>query len=94
MTNITNNDHVVLRKDVSTNKMLPKKELIRIVKNKTGEIFIDETGKANGRGVYLRANLEALETVKKTNALARGLKTKVPSELYDLIQKEITENWD
>lgn len=41
------------RKCVITNEMKPKKELIRIVRNKEGEVFVDVTGKKNGRGAYL-----------------------------------------
>ena len=33
-----------------------KKGLIRVVKNKENEIFIDPTGRANGRGAYVCAN--------------------------------------
>ncbi|WP_339023196.1 RNase P modulator RnpM [Spiroplasma endosymbiont of Crioceris asparagi] len=85
--------HKVLRKDVSTNTMLPKVELIRVVKNKNGEIFVDQTQKANGRGVYLRANLEALAIVKKQRLLEKGLKTKIGEEVFLMIEKEIKENW-
>ncbi|QEH61725.1 hypothetical protein SCHIN_v1c05280 [Spiroplasma chinense] len=88
------NKHVVLRKDVSSNKMFPKLELIRIVKDKEGHIFIDQTRKANGRGVYIRPTLEALEKVKKTRALDRGLKTKVDEGIFDLLLEEIKNNWD
>ena len=30
-----------------------KKELVRVVRNKNGEVFLDKTGKANGRGAYV-----------------------------------------
>ncbi|AHI52738.1 RNase P modulator RnpM [Spiroplasma culicicola] len=86
--------HVVLRKDVSSNKMYPKLELIRIVKNKEGQIFIDQTRKANGRGVYLRPTLESLAKIKKTKALERGLKTKVDESIFAQIEDEIKNNWD
>ncbi|QHX35957.1 putative RNA-binding protein [Spiroplasma sp. TIUS-1] len=84
---------IILRKEVSTNQMLPKVELIRIVKNKAGEIFIDPTGKANGRGVYLKASFDSLSKVKKTRQLERSLKTKLSEEIYILIENEIKENW-
>jgi predicted RNA-binding protein YlxR (DUF448 family) len=45
---------------VVTREKLEKKDLIRIVKNKDGEIFIDLTGKANGKGVYLKKDLEVI----------------------------------
>lgn len=86
--------YIILRKDVVSNTMLPKKELIRIVKNKENLIFIDPTGKANGRGVYMKPNLDDLQKAKKTRCLERGLKTKISEEVYQLIEKEIVENWD
>ncbi|WP_338982912.1 RNase P modulator RnpM [Spiroplasma endosymbiont of Othius punctulatus] len=88
------NSKNILRKEVSTNQMLPKVELIRIVKNKSGEIFVDQTGKANGRGVYLKASLDALQVVRKSRLLERSLKTKLPEEVYLAIEKEIKENWE
>ena len=45
---------VPLRKCVATNERLPKQELVRVVKNNEGKVFIDLTGKANGRGAYLK----------------------------------------
>ena len=56
---------VPLRKCVATGEQLPKKELIRIVKNKEGEVSVDPTGKKNGRGAYLKRSLEAIELAKK-----------------------------
>ena len=56
---------VPLRKCVATGEQLPKKELIRIVKNKEGEVSVDPTGKKNGRGAYLKRSLDAIELAKK-----------------------------
>jgi len=83
-----------LRKDVSSNKMFPKNDLIRIVKNKEGNVFIDPTKKSNGRGIYIAPTIEALEKVKKSNALSRGLKTKISDSLYSELENEIKTNWD
>ena len=47
-----------------TNERLPKKELIRVVKNNAGEVFVDLTGKANGHGAYIKKSLEAIELAK------------------------------
>ena len=52
---------VPLRKCVVTGEQLPKKELIRVVRNKEGEVFIDPTGKMNGRGAYLKLSHEVIE---------------------------------
>ena len=56
---------IPLRKCVATFEQLPKKELLRIVKNKEGQVFIDLTGKQNGRGAYLKKSKEAVELAKK-----------------------------
>lgn len=56
---------VPLRKCVATGEQLPKKELIRIVKNKEGEVSVDPTGKKNGRGAYLKRSLDAIELAKE-----------------------------
>lgn len=85
---------ISLRKDVVTNTMHNKKELIRIVKNKQGEIFVDQTNKANGRGVYMKPVLSNIELAKKNKSLERGLKSKIPNEIFDEIEKEIKENWN
>ncbi|GAQ16135.1 nucleic-acid-binding protein [Oceanobacillus picturae] len=75
------------RKCVVTNEMKPKKQLIRVVRNKDGEVFVDETGKKNGRGAYLTRDLEIIRQAEKTNVLNRQLNTEVDSSIYeDLIK--------
>lgn len=74
---------VPLRKCVATGEQLPKKELIRIVKNKEGEVSIDPTGKKNGRGAYLKRSLDAIELAKKEKILNRVLDTEIPEEIYE-----------
>ncbi|AGR42031.1 RNase P modulator RnpM [Spiroplasma diminutum] len=83
-----------LRKDAASNKMYPKIELIRIVRNKNGEVFIDNTKKANGRGAYIRPTIEAVEKVKKTRVLERNLKTNLDKEFYEKLLEEVKLNWD
>lgn len=74
---------VPLRKCVATGEQLPKKELIRIVKNKEGEVSVDPTGKKNGRGAYLKCSLDAIELAKKKKILNRVLDTEIPEEIYE-----------
>ena len=80
---------VVLRTCVVTKEQVEKKDLLRIVKNKDGEIFVDETGKQNGRGAYIKKDLEVLELAKKNKALDRALETEIPEEVYERIEKVI-----
>ena len=49
-----------MRKCVATGEMKPKKELVRIVRSKEGEVSIDLTGKKSGRGAYLSKDKEAV----------------------------------
>ena len=74
---------VPLRKCVATGEQLPKKELIRIVKNKEGEVSVDPTGKKNGRGAYLKRSLDAIALAKKKKILNRVLDTEIPEEIYE-----------
>ena len=83
---------VVLRTCVVTKEQLEKKDLLRIVKNKEGLVFVDTTGKANGRGAYLKKDLETIEKAKKNKALDRALETTISDEVYDEIEKVLKKN--
>lgn len=74
---------------IGCNETKLKKELIRIVKNKEGEIKIDKTGKANGRGAYICDNIECLEKAIKTKRLERNFETKISEEIYEELREMI-----
>lgn len=74
------------RKCVITNEMKPKKELIRIVRNKEGEVFVDVTGKKNGRGAYLSKNKSVIEQARKTSVLNKILNAEVSPTIYDELE--------
>ena len=80
---------VPLRTCVVTKEKLPKKELIRIVRNKDGEVFVDETGKLNGKGVYLKLDREVVEQARKSKILSRYLEVDVKDEIYDELEKKL-----
>ena len=69
-----------------------KKELLRIVKNKDGEIFIDPTGKANGRGAYICKNGTCAEEAEKKKALERSFKVSIDKELFSHLTEMKTED--
>ncbi|MCQ6280161.1 RNase P modulator RnpM [Bacillus sp. EB600] len=83
---------VPMRKCVATGEMKPKKELVRIVRTKEGDVSIDLTGKKSGRGAYLSRDREAILLAKKKNTLANHLEAtiddKIYNELLELIEKE------
>lgn len=74
---------IPMRTCVITKEKLPKKDLIRIVRNKDGEVFVDETGKLNGKGVYLKKDLEVINKAKNNKILNRYLECEVNEEIYD-----------
>lgn len=74
---------IPLRKCVATQEQLPKKELIRIVRNKEGEVFVDPTGKMNGRGAYLKRSLEAIEIAQKKGILKKALNVDIPESIFE-----------
>ena len=77
------------RKCIACQERDDKKGLIRIVKNKEGEIFIDKTGKANGRGAYICDDKECLNKAIKSRALNRAFKMEVSSQVYENLLKEL-----
>ncbi len=76
---------------VSCREKKEKKDLIRIVYNKTGELSIDINGKLEGRGAYICKDIKCLEKTIKTNSLERTLKTKISKEFYDKLRGVIIE---
>lgn len=71
---------------IGCNEIKLKKELIRIVKDKEGNISIDRTGRANGRGAYLCDNIECLEKAIRTKRLERAFETKIEDEIYESLR--------
>ena len=63
------------RKCILTNEMFPKKDLLRIVKNKEGEISVDPTGKKAGRGAYVVSDLEVINNAKDKKLLEKFFST-------------------
>ena len=74
---------IPMRMCVVTKEKFPKNELIRVVKTPEGKVIIDESGKANGRGDYLKKEKEVFLKAKKSKILNRQLEIEVPSEIYD-----------
>lgn len=77
------NRKIPLRKCVATQEMKPKRELIRIVRSKEGEVSIDLTGKKSGRGAYLSKNKECILNAQKKHVLEQHLKAKIDPSLYE-----------
>lgn len=70
-------------------EMKAKKELIRIVRSKEGELSVDLVGKKPGRGAYICKNIECLEKAVKTKRLEKNLEVKIDEEIYNKLREEI-----
>lgn len=85
------NKKVPMRSCVVTREKLPKQELLRIVRTTDGNVVGDISGKINGRGAYIKKDIEVLEKAKKSKILERQLETTISDEVYEEIKK-IIEN--
>ena len=82
---------IPLRTCMGCNEKKPKKELIRIVKDKQGNVSIDRTGKADGRGAYICDCVECLEKVIKSKRLTKVLEKDISEEIYNNLRGVIVD---
>ncbi len=81
-----------MRRCVGCGESKEKKELIRVVRDTDGQIHIDTTGRANGRGAYICRDKKCLEQAIKRKGLDRTLKVSVPAEVAENLKKELEEH--
>ena len=79
---------IPMRMCVSCREMRPKKELTRVVRTPDGEVLIDPTGRANGRGAYLCLKTACLDKAIKSRALERALEAGISKETYEALRKD------
>ncbi len=70
------------RKCLASNEMFDKKDLIRVVRTPDKVVVVDTTGKANGRGAYLKLSKENIEKAKMKQVFKRALQIEIPDEIY------------
>lgn len=80
---------IPMRTCVITKEKLPKQELIRVVRTPENNVVIDETGKQNGRGAYLKKDIKVFEKAQQSKALNKILEVEVPDNIYDDLSKLI-----
>lgn len=83
---------IPLRMCTGCGEMKPKKELVRVVRSKEGEISLDLTGRKAGRGAYVCRSLDCLKKARKTHRIERSLDCQIPDEVYDAMEKEMAED--
>ncbi|AXY25473.1 DNA-binding protein [Suicoccus acidiformans] len=74
---------IPMRKCIVSQEMYPKKELVRVVKTKENEVFLDPTGRQNGRGAYIALDPELAKKAKKERTFDKAFGIKIADEFYD-----------
>lgn len=82
---------IPLRQCLGCREMIPKSELIRIVRSSDGDFTVDVTGKQSGRGAYICRKSECLKKAVSSKALERSFKVSIPAEVYEQLDKELRD---
>ena len=82
---------IPMRTCVITGEKLEKRELIRVVRTPEKDVIIDETGKANGKGAYLKRDIDVINKAKKSKILDRKLEVEVPDSIYEELINKVGE---
>lgn len=83
---------IPMRMCISCREMKPKAELMRIVCNKEGQIFFDESSKQNGRGAYICKSEECIKRAQKTSALNRAFDTEIDGAIFEKLIAEVKKD--
>lgn len=77
------NKKVPMRTCVVTKEKFPKSELVRVLRTPEGNVILDLTLKANGRGAYLKKDKNVINKAKKTKILNKMLETDIKDDIYE-----------
>jgi hypothetical protein len=83
------NRKIPLRMCLGCGEMKPKKELVRVVRSKEGEISLDLTGKKAGRGAYICRDPQCLKQARKARRFEKSFSCKIDDEIYDGMEEEL-----
>ena len=78
---------IPIRTCVVSREKLPKKELVRVVRTPNGKVVIDQPGKANGRGAYLKKDLDVITKAQKSKILETHLECEIEDKIYEELKK-------
>ena len=77
------------RQCLGCREMKDKKDLIRVVRSPEGEISLDRTGRASGRGAYICHSAACLRKARKAKRLEQAFSCTIPDEVYDILEGEL-----
>ena len=76
-----------MRTCIITKEKCPKKDLIRIVRTPEKEVIVDVSGKLNGKGAYLKKDIEVINKAFKNKILDRVLEVEINDSVYEELKK-------
>ncbi|MCD7729082.1 MAG: YlxR family protein [Clostridia bacterium] len=79
---------IPLRQCIACRELKEKRDMLRIVKNARGEIFLDFSSKAAGRGAYICNNPDCVKKLVKHKLINKVFSCEVPAEVYSRIEEE------
>ena len=82
---------IPMRQCIGCGEMKSKRDMMRVLRTTEGDIVLDATGRKNGRGAYLCKSQECFKKAVKSKGLERSLKTPIPAEVYENLEKEIVD---
>lgn len=82
---------VPMRMCLGCGEMKPKKELIRVVRNKEGETSLDLTGRKAGRGAYICKDIECFRKARKAKRFEKSFECRIDDAVYDSMEAELSE---
>ncbi len=85
------NKSIKIRRCVACRERSEKSSFIRVVRRNTGEVFIDFTGKADGRGAYICKSPDCIKKAIKTGGINRSLRARVSSDTIEELRKMVDE---
>lgn len=85
---------VPMRMCLGCQEMKPKRELIRVVKDKDGSIAVDFKGKQPGRGAYICRSTVCFEKARKAKKFERAFESQISGDIYDTLHQQLEESND
>ncbi len=79
---------IPLRQCIACRELKEKRDMLRIVKDADGKVFIDFSSKASGRGAYICNNPDCVKKLKKSRLLDKAFACRVDETVYSAIEEE------
>lgn len=83
---------IPMRSCVISHEKLPKKELVRVLRTPDKNVIVDLSGKCNGRGAYLKKDIEVIEKARKSKVLNKILEVEIPDNVYEELINIVNKN--